>query len=217
MSYVVSSHNSSLTFQKELSLFSNNRIYSSQYFKKIHPLILTTPKTMQLRSVTNRHLVYTTLLVFLTFLAAACSSNEEQTSSSESDNGAQLIVQSHTAQAASLKSKENARIFSSISPTQAFQMLEKRKDLLFLDVRSLREREQVSIPGSNYIPIGSIFKGSITLPQDKAILLYCAVGGRSYAAAKILSARGQHEVYNLKGGIEAWAKDGLPVLSGVRN
>jgi rubrerythrin len=42
------------------------------------------------------------------------------------------------------------------------------------------------------------------LDPDKPVLTYCAIGGRSRAAAQYLSGQGFKEVYNLKGGIAAW-------------
>lgn len=92
-------------------------------------------------------------------------------------------------------------------------MLKTRDDILFIDVRTRGERSKRVIPDSQHVPLNSIFKGTSNLPKDKAILLVCSVGGRSYTAGKILSSRGQHEVYNLSGGINAWYKAGLPILT----
>jgi rhodanese-related sulfurtransferase len=55
-------------------------------------------------------------------------------------------------------------------------------------------------------------KGTVPLPKDKPILLVCAVGGRSYVAAQVMSRQGFQEVYNLSGGISAWVKAGLPLM-----
>jgi rubrerythrin len=42
------------------------------------------------------------------------------------------------------------------------------------------------------------------LDPEKATVVYCAVGGRSRAAAQMLSGQGYTAVYNLKGGFKAW-------------
>ena len=48
------------------------------------------------------------------------------------------------------------------------------------------------------------------LEPQKPVIAYCAVGGRSRAAAEMLSGRGFSPVYSLKGGIKAW--DGLAAV-----
>jgi rhodanese-related sulfurtransferase len=52
------------------------------------------------------------------------------------------------------------------------------------------------------------------LPMDRPILVYCAVGSRSAQVFNFLARRGYPEVYNLDGGIYAWAQRGYPVLQG---
>jgi rhodanese-related sulfurtransferase len=49
-----------------------------------------------------------------------------------------------------------------------------------------------------------------TLPRDKAIVTVCASGHRSAAAARALQRAG-YQVENLKGGMHALARAGLPV------
>jgi sulfur-carrier protein adenylyltransferase/sulfurtransferase len=42
------------------------------------------------------------------------------------------------------------------------------------------------------------------LDPEKPVLVYCAIGGRSRVAAQMLAGRGFVQVYNMKGGIQAW-------------
>jgi len=128
----------------------------------------------------------------------------------------QAAGQSKTAQSTEQSTGGNVSIFRSISPQLASQLLKSRDDILFLDVRTLNERARALIPGSQYVSIGSLFRGTISLPKDKPLLLVCAVGGRSYAIGKILSTRGYREIYNLNGGIKAWYQSGLPVTFGTK-
>ena len=74
-------------------------------------------------------------------------------------------------------------------------------DLIFLDVRTPQERSYGAIPGTRLVSIYDLMQGAIPLPKDKPILLVCAVGGRSYVAAQVMSRQGFQEVYNLSGGI----------------
>lgn len=101
--------------------------------------------------------------------------------------------------------------FRSIEPAEAMRMLQQRDDIVFLDVRTPQERSRGYIPGSKLVSFNDVAMGNITVPDGKSILLVCAVGGRSYVAGKMLSARGYKEVYNLSGGVKKWYQSGLPL------
>ena len=103
------------------------------------------------------------------------------------------------------------KVFRSITPQEALRMVQQRDDILFLDVRTPKERSRGYIPGSQLVSFNDIAMGKIPLPKDKAILLVCAVGGRSYVAGQILSKKGHKEVYNLTGGVKKWYQSGLPL------
>ena len=73
-----------------------------------------------------------------------------------------------------------------------------------LDVRQPGEYEGEHIPGAKLVPLPALKDGLRQLDSQKPVLVYCAVGGRSLAAAQLLSGFGFQEVYNLQGGIKAW-------------
>lgn len=101
--------------------------------------------------------------------------------------------------------------FRTITPQEAKTLIERRKDLLLVDVRSPEEFRGGSLPGATLIPFWDFAKGQYDLPTDKPILLICAVGGRSLACGQLLASRGYREVYNLKGGLDAWVEQGVPL------
>jgi rhodanese-related sulfurtransferase len=102
--------------------------------------------------------------------------------------------------------------YQSITPVAASRLIAEKKNLTIVDVRTLEERELAAIENSVLIPVGQVIKGDFSLPKTQPILIYCAVGGRSFYAAKYLIIRGYQEIYNLEGGVEAWQKAGLPVI-----
>ncbi|MFH1019762.1 MAG: rhodanese-like domain-containing protein [Pseudomonadota bacterium] len=104
-----------------------------------------------------------------------------------------------------------APIFRSLSPQEAKSLIESRKDLVLVDVRSPEELSAGSIPGSRLIPFGELAQGRMNLPSGQPLLLICAVGGRSYAVGQYFSGKGFGEIYNLAGGISAWKAAGLPL------
>jgi rhodanese-related sulfurtransferase len=101
--------------------------------------------------------------------------------------------------------------FRTITPLEAKTLIESRKDLLLVDVRSPEEFQGGSLPGARLIPFWDFAKGRYDLPRDKPILLICAVGGRSLACGQMLASKGYREIYNLKGGLDAWQEQRVPL------
>jgi rhodanese-related sulfurtransferase len=101
--------------------------------------------------------------------------------------------------------------FRTVTPLEAKKLIESRADLLLVDVRSPEEFQNGSLPGATLIPFWDFAKGRFDLPKDKPILLVCAVGGRSLACGQLLASKGYREVYNLKGGLDAWAEQRVPL------
>lgn len=90
---------------------------------------------------------------------------------------------------------EEARLFIKKSETGA---------LTLLDVREPNEYEEDHIPGAQLVPLAALIDSLKNLDRRKPTIVYCAVGGRSSVAVRMLTDRGFAKVYNLKGGIEAW-------------
>jgi rhodanese-related sulfurtransferase len=102
-------------------------------------------------------------------------------------------------------------LFKTVTPKEAKNLIDNRQDLLLIDVRGQDELRAGYIEGSTLMPLWDIIKGVQRPPQNKPILLICAVGGRSLALGKLMSKNGWDEIYNLKGGISAWKKANLPL------
>ena len=109
-----------------------------------------------------------------------------------------------------------AAAFQTITPPQAKTLIETRTDLQIIDVRSPDEFRQGALPGSKLIPFWEFTKGNYDLPKDKPILLVCAVGGRSLAVGQLLATKGYREIYNLKGGLDAWIQQRVPIPKPAR-
>jgi rhodanese-related sulfurtransferase len=107
--------------------------------------------------------------------------------------------------------EQQESFFKTVTPTEAKNLIESRQDLLLIDVRGQDELYEGYIEGSTLIPLWDIIKGTQRPPQNKPILLICAVGGRSLALGQLMSKNGWNEIYNLKGGISAWKKEKLPL------
>ncbi len=87
-----------------------------------------------------------------------------------------------------------------------------RRDALVLDVRSPGEFAGSHIGNARNIPAPDLGKriGELAKWKDKPIVVLCATGNRSHAAAKALKAGGFTEVSELQGGLSAWTQAGMP-------
>ncbi|GIV37498.1 MAG: hypothetical protein KatS3mg032_1877 [Cyclobacteriaceae bacterium] len=93
------------------------------------------------------------------------------------------------------------------------KQLQDNTSKIILDVRTPEEFAGGYIPGAILIDYySSDFRQQIQkLDKTRPVYVYCAAGGRSSSAAKILAASGFTRVYNLEGGFNAWKKAGKPV------
>lgn len=105
-----------------------------------------------------------------------------------------------------------AAIVRNIDPQGAFALLKQRRNVYLLDVRTPDEYRQFRLADAHLIPIDQLTGRLTELPKDRPILVYCAVGSRSAQVFSFLARRGYPEVYNLDGGIYAWAQRGLPII-----
>lgn len=71
---------------------------------------------------------------------------------------------------------------------------------IVLDVTEDIEREVFHIPGSYHIPLGRLRERLEELDRNRLIIPYCAIGVRSYNAARILMQNGFSRVKVLEGG-----------------
>lgn len=76
---------------------------------------------------------------------------------------------------------------------------------LLLDVREAIEFKHCHLANSLHMPMHTVPVRLAELPQDQEIVAICHHGGRSAQVAWFLESRGYSSVYNLSGGVEAWA------------
>jgi hydroxyacylglutathione hydrolase len=102
-----------------------------------------------------------------------------------------------------------------LSPSLAAELLSSDESTaappLLVDVRTAREHQQKSIPGSTNIPLNHLSERAQELPRNRHLLLHCAGGYRSSIAASLLQRMGFTHVSEIAGGIAAWDAANLPV------
>ena len=85
-------------------------------------------------------------------------------------------------------------------------------DYVLVDVRTKKERREGHPAGSRHISLDSLAQRTKGL-QGRKVLAICRSGNRSKTATRILSAQGI-EALNVKGGMIAWNRAGLPTKKG---
>jgi adenylyltransferase/sulfurtransferase len=88
----------------------------------------------------------------------------------------------------------------------------KTNHLKLLDVREPHELEISALPNAVNIPLGQLAARLSELDSAEDMVVFCKAGTRSARALELLVSAGFKRVKNLKGGINAWAKDVDPKL-----
>ena len=101
--------------------------------------------------------------------------------------------------------KRTADSYRQISMQEAMDMMEKEKNYIILDVRTVAEYESGHIPGAICVPNETI--GTEKIPElpdkDQLILVYCRSGNRSKQASEKLMKLGYTNIVEF-GGINSW-------------
>jgi len=95
--------------------------------------------------------------------------------------------------------------------TQPGGVYARRDEVQIVDVREPYEWEAGRIEGAVHVPLNDLMAGrGPDLDPGRSVVAVWRSGNRSELAALMLQARG-FEAHNLVGGMEAWARQGLPL------
>jgi len=106
----------------------------------------------------------------------------------------------------------NMNGFRNITVAELQAMME-RGGLRLVDVRTDAEISRGKIPQGDPLPLHLLPLRLGGMDKNSTTVFYCQMGGRSAQAAAFAAANGFTDVYNLQGGISAWAQAGLPIGS----
>ena len=82
-----------------------------------------------------------------------------------------------------------------------------KQEVELIDVRTVEEYQEMSIPSSTLIPLNELSIDQLKSldDEDKKIVIHCRSGHRSMLACQLLIDQGiQKDVWNLEGGILDW-------------
>ncbi len=107
---------------------------------------------------------------------------------------------------------ESAGLGWDITPSELATRLQQGNHVRLVDVREPHEWEISHIDGAELIPLGELAARMHELDSAEDMVLFCKTGGRSARALELLRTAGFRKLKNLKGGINAWAREVDPNL-----
>ena len=102
--------------------------------------------------------------------------------------------------------------FSTIDPQSLITLRSERRCEL-IDVRTDQEVSRGTIDGARHIPLHLLPQRFAEIGRDLPVVFFCQSGARSMQASAFLADRGWTQVYNLGGGMLAWARGGMPITT----
>ena len=99
-----------------------------------------------------------------------------------------------------------------INARELAEELNSGKALRLLDVREPHELQISHLDGATMIPLGELAARLSELDSAENMVVFCKAGTRSARALELLAGAGFRKVKNLKGGLNAWAREIDPSL-----
>jgi len=99
-----------------------------------------------------------------------------------------------------------------ISPAELKRRLDGGEDLEMVDVREPHEWEICRIDGARLVPLGTLAERLHEFDSSRTYVMQCKVGGRSARAIGQLQQAGFKKLLNLRGGVNAWAREVDPTM-----
>ena len=87
---------------------------------------------------------------------------------------------------------------------------------VLVDIREPDEFARSHIAGARSLPLSSWESAHLTLDPDADVVFTCRTGMRTAGACDRLAARVQGEAFVLEGGLDGWARAGLPVETNAK-
>ena len=88
-------------------------------------------------------------------------------------------------------------------------------DVVLVDVRETKEYDLEHIAGALLMPLSSLEADLFPAVEGKPLVLHCAIGKRSAAAARMLREAGHEKILHMEGGLTELKAAGLPIEEAV--
>jgi rhodanese-related sulfurtransferase len=101
-----------------------------------------------------------------------------------------------------------------LSPDAARELI--GQGALLVDIRALDEHARERIAGARHASLAQLAQGMATIEGANAVIFHCRSGTRTQMNAGRLAACVDGDAYVLDGGLDAWKRAGLPVITDAR-
>ena len=103
-----------------------------------------------------------------------------------------------------------------ISPNRAKQLVD--EGAILVDIREVDEHAREKIAGAHHLPLSQLDDADTAVHNGKPVVFHCKSGARTLSNAPRLADKfaGSGEAYIVEGGLDAWKKAGLPVVTDRR-
>lgn len=110
--------------------------------------------------------------------------------------------------------RQRGRGSSAVGPNDAIRLANSGAGIL--DVRSAEDYQAGHIIDARHVPAAELSSRAESLKKykDKPLIVYCENGSASAAAARALKEQGFTKVATLRGGLQGWRQENLPLVKG---
>jgi rhodanese-related sulfurtransferase len=111
--------------------------------------------------------------------------------------------------------RHRSRSSSAVAPADAVRLA--NAGALLIDVRTSQEYEAGHIIEARSLPAAELGARAESLKKykEKPVIVYCESGAASAVAARTLRANGFNKVVTLRGGLQSWRQENLPLVKGA--
>lgn len=104
-------------------------------------------------------------------------------------------------------------LIKEIEVTELAELKENGETIRVIDIRQPAELNGGIIPGAEALPMHIIPLRINEFKRDEKLIMVCRSGARSAQACMFMQQQGYDNVFNLRGGMIAWAGSGLEIGS----
>ena len=103
-----------------------------------------------------------------------------------------------------------------IKPSEARRLFD--DGAVLIDIREADEHARQKIPGARHLPLSKLDEIDLAVHQGKPVIFHCKSGARTQTNAPRLARKlgDACEAFIVEGGLDAWRKAGLPVVTDRR-
>lgn len=102
-------------------------------------------------------------------------------------------------------------LINEIEVTELAKLKDAGESVRVIDIRQPAELSSGIIPGAEALPMHTIPLRMSELNREEKLIIVCRSGARSAQACMFLQQQGYDNVFNLRGGMMAWAGSGFKI------